>query len=131
MSAIDANDVRMAEVWKQVSILVLLISISACSDDATPSPPVLSGIEASEMLNRHACNACHEIDELRIGPSFRDIALRYNAEDDDPEERLIQKIIHGGAGSWGAVPMVSNPRMPEEDVRQIVRWIMSLESSSQ
>lgn len=127
MSAIDFFK---AGGRKRLAVLLLTCALAACSDEEAVRPAVISDAEAAEMLNHYACNACHEVDELRLGPSFHDIALRYADDPDTNEDRLVAKVIHGGAGSWGAVPMVSNPRMPEEDVRQIVHWIMSLEQST-
>ncbi len=127
MSAIDAGWTCRMSGWGRLALLFLVISLAACSDDEAGQPPEMTGTEAKEMLNRYACNACHEVDEIRIGPSFRDIAVRYADDADRNEDWLVRKVVHGGAGSWGTVPMVSNPRTPEEDIRQIVHWIMSLE----
>lgn len=97
------------------------------------APPVswtedlhLNDASAKALFNAKGCNACHAIDEVRIGPPFRIVSVRYaNTPGFDPE-RLAQKIRSGGAGSWGNVPMVSAPQVSPEQARAIVRWIMSL-----
>lgn len=86
----------------------------------------LTDAEAKRLFNERRCNACHAVDEMRIGPPFRAVALRY--QDGAPEsiERLATKIIVGGAGAWGNVPMVANPAISPEEARAIVRWILPL-----
>jgi len=80
--------------------------------------------EARKFFNTAGCNACHGVDEIRIGPSYRLIAARYAPADRDTVERLSLKVRHGGAGAWGIVPMVSNPRVSMQDAEAAVRWIL-------
>jgi cytochrome c len=42
-------------------------------------------------------------------------------------EVLAQKIISGGAGNWGVVPMVPNEQVTIEQARAMARWILELE----
>jgi cytochrome c len=72
------------------------------------------------------CDECHAVQEVRIGPSFLAVALRYSVEGPAAEERLARKIINGGAGNWGNIPMVPNERVSLEDARAIAHWILSL-----
>ena len=89
----------------------------------------LNDASAKALFNAKGCNACHAIDEMRIGPPFRIVSARYaNTPGFDPQW-LAQKIRSGGAGSWGSVPMVSAPQVSLEQARAIVRWIMSLPPS--
>ena len=80
----------------------------------------------SPLAAKQHCDECHAIQEVRIGPPFQAVALRYSAEGPAAEERLARKIINGGAGSWGNIPMVGNERVSLEDARAIARWILSL-----
>ncbi len=110
-------------------------SLFACSPDEEKdgqavwqSGHVLSEGEARAFFNTHSCNACHEVDELRIGPAYRDVAMRYADERDTRLDWLAQKIIHGGAGSWGNVPMVTNSNVTPDEARAIAIWILSLDT---
>lgn len=86
----------------------------------------LNDATAKALFNAKGCNACHATDEVRIGPPFRIVSVRYaNTPGFDPQW-LAEKIRNGGAGSWGNVPMVSAPQVSPEQARAIVRWIMSL-----
>jgi cytochrome c len=71
------------------------------------------------------CVACHEEREARIGPPYFAIALRYAKADDTTVELLAQKIVSGGSGNWGQVPMVANPQVTLDQAREVVRWILA------
>ena len=45
----------------------------------------------------------------------------------DAVDKLSQKVIRGGAGVWGAVPMPANPQVNEAEAKQLVQWIMTLQ----
>ena len=85
----------------------------------------LSDAQARRFLNDKGCNACHGIDEVRIGPPFRNVAARYRGQDGELD-RLVRKIRIGGAGSWGVVPMISYPALSLEEIEAITRWILGL-----
>jgi cytochrome c len=76
-------------------------------------------------LEKH-CDECHAVAAPRIGPPFVAVAARHRAEGPAAIEPLAQKIIHGGAGNWGVVPMIPNERVTPDEARALVRWILSL-----
>lgn len=86
--------------------------------------------DAKLVFNLRGCNACHEIENPRIGPPYRAMALRYAADHaQNPgarEQALAAKIRFGGAGAWGNVPMISNPSVSQAEAESIARWIMGL-----
>jgi cytochrome c len=84
----------------------------------------------SPLAAKQHCDECHAVQEARIGPPFQAVALRYSAEGPAAAERLARKIINGGAGNWGNIPMVGNERVSLEDARAIARWILSLAPAS-
>ena len=92
--------------------------------------PALTDPEAKKLFNARSCNACHEVEEARIGPAYRTIGLRYRANAPEAVDWLATKIISGGAGSWGSVPMISNPAIPPDEARAIARWILELGKTS-
>jgi cytochrome c len=71
------------------------------------------------------CKTCHKVDEKSIGPSFIDVAKKYE-KDPNAVSYLVSKIIKGGGGVWGEVAMSAHPNLKEADARQIVTWIQSL-----
>ena len=79
--------------------------------------PVLAG--------KRNCLSCHQIDSKIIGPAYKDVAAKYAGQPDAPA-KLAQKIVKGGSGVWGAVPMPANPQVSEAEAKQLVQWILSL-----
>lgn len=68
--------------------------------------------------------ACHAMGNKVVGPSYKDVAAKY-AGQKDAEDKLVQKVIKGGAGVWGAVPMPANAQVSEAESRTLVKWILS------
>lgn len=75
------------------------------------------------------CKACHKVNEKSIGPSYVEVAKRYE-KDPNAVSYLVGKIIKGGGGVWGETAMSAHPNLPESDARQIVAWIRSLAGDS-
>jgi cytochrome c len=71
------------------------------------------------------CKACHFEDKKSIGPSFLDIAKKYKSSEGNIV-LLSDKIIKGGAGVWGDVPMAPHPGIGLPEAKQIVQYILSL-----
>ncbi|MEO6134588.1 MAG: ThuA domain-containing protein, partial [Ginsengibacter sp.] len=72
------------------------------------------------------CVACHKVDEKSIGPAFNLVSQKYQKDPKAPDY-LAEKIIRGGSGAWGEVPMAAHPDLKENDAKQIVAWILSLD----
>jgi cytochrome c len=75
------------------------------------------------------CLGCHHAAQRRAGPSFQAIAERYakpaqGSERDATLDLLGRKIRLGGKGSWGVVPMPSNPQVSDADARLLAAWIL-------
>lgn len=79
---------------------------------------------ASQALaTRYACVACHQADKKQIGPSWRDVAARY-ADGSKTLVQLAQSIKAGGAGTWGSLPMPSQPALASADAEALAQWIL-------
>ena len=71
------------------------------------------------------CMACHAIDKKLVGPSYKEVAKKYTGQK-DAVDKLATKIIKGGSGAWGAIPMPANPQVNEADAKKIAGWVMGL-----
>lgn len=81
------------------------------------------GVQASEELaKKHNCLACHKVDAKLVGPSYKDVAAKYKAED---LATLMDKVKKGGSGNWGAIPMPPNPAVSDDDLKALVTWILA------
>jgi cytochrome c len=70
------------------------------------------------------CMTCHKVDAKLIGPAYKEVAAKY-AGQKDAIANLSEKVIKGGTGVWGQIPMTPNQVTPDE-AKTIVTWIMSL-----
>jgi cytochrome c len=89
---------------------------------ALATGPVLANPQLAQQKN---CMACHAIDKKQVGPAYKDVAVKY-AGQKDAVDKLTQKVLKGGSGNWGAVPMPANPQVTEAEARQLVTWVLSL-----
>ena len=79
----------------------------------------------ADLAKAKNCMACHSVTNKVVGPSFKDIAAKY-AGQKGVEDKLVQKVLKGGSGTWGAVPMPANAQVSEAEARTLVSWIMTL-----
>jgi cytochrome c len=70
------------------------------------------------------CMACHAADKKLVGPSYKDIAAKY-AGDRTAVDKLAQKIIKGGSGVWGPVPMPANAQVNEAEAKKLSAWVLA------
>ena len=70
------------------------------------------------------CMACHAVDKKLVGPSYKDVAAKY-AGQKDAVDKLSVKIIKGGAGVWGPVPMPANAQVSEAEAKKLAAWVMT------
>lgn len=78
------------------------------------------------LVQERRCYACHAMTQNLLGPSYQAIAARHAVRKDVMVEVLAEKIIVGGAGNWGVVPMVPNEQVTLDEARIIARWILTL-----
>ena len=78
-----------------------------------------------DLAQKKNCMACHAVAQKVIGPSYKDVAAKY-AGQKDAVDKLAVKVVKGGAGVWGAVPMPANPQVTEAEAKQLVQWIMTI-----
>lgn len=103
------------EIMKALHALVLLGVLSTAP-----------GVWANPQLaQQRTCIACHAAERKLVGPSYKDVAARY-AGQADAADKLADKIVKGGVGVWGAVPMPANPRVSQTEARQLAVWILSM-----
>ena len=71
------------------------------------------------------CMACHAIDKKLVGPAYKDVAAKYKG-DKTAVDKLAAKVMKGGSGVWGAVPMPANAQVNEAEAKKLVTWILTL-----
>lgn len=83
--------------------------------------PALADLALATSKN---CMSCHAVDRKVLGPSFKDVAAKYK-DDKGAVDTLATKIIKGGSGVWGAVPMPANNQVSEADAKKLAAWVLS------
>jgi cytochrome c len=70
------------------------------------------------------CMACHAIDKKLVGPAYKDVAAKY-AGQKDAVDKLASKIMKGGSGVWGPVPMPANAQVNEAEAKKLAAWVLT------
>ncbi|AVR95590.1 c-type cytochrome [Pseudoduganella armeniaca] len=96
------------------SLLALVASVAAsAAHAATPE----------ELAKSKNCMACHAVATKLVGPAYKDVAAKYKGQK-DAEDKLVQKVMKGGAGVWGPVPMPPNA-VSDAEAHTLVKWILA------
>src|SRR5262245_29704249 len=78
----------------------------------------------ADLAKAKNCMACHAVANKLVGPAFKDVAAKY-AGQKDAEDKLAQKVMKGGSGTWGAIPMPANPQVTDAEARTLVKWVLA------
>nr|WP_068888978.1 c-type cytochrome [Pedobacter panaciterrae] len=95
---------------------------------ATAAPAPAAAAEKSKgeaLIAKSDCLACHSKTQKLVGPAYVNVAGKYPATDENIEH-LAEKIIAGGQGVWGAIPMTPHPSLSKDDAKEMVKYILSL-----
>ena len=82
-------------------------------------------IKGLEKVKGSDCTGCHQVERKLIGPSYADVAAKYENTEENVT-MLAQKVIAGGVGVWGEIPMAAHPNLTEEDAKDMVRYVLLL-----
>ena len=124
---------------KKTIILFLSLPIMLACSNNTEKPkeapvsntPATPGSENKDydkglaLIGKSDCLTCHKVDEKLIGPPYREVAKKY-ASLPHAVDTLAAKVVRGGSGNWGAVPMAAHPQINMDDAKQMVKYILLL-----
>lgn len=105
---------------KRLPITMTIVAL-ICGAAAAPAQADLALAAAKN------CMSCHTMEKKRVGPGYKDVALKY-ANQPDALDVLAAKIRDGGSGVWGPVPMPAHPNVSEVEAIKLAAWILSLSS---
>ncbi|MFM9075787.1 MAG: c-type cytochrome [Bacteroidota bacterium] len=128
---------------KLFSVLLVTLLLSACGgskkDSATQEEfvaneevsSVTSQIAEGEALVKGSdCKTCHHAVNKIIGPAHTDVAKKYEFTAANVS-MLAQKIIKGGQGVWGQIPMTAHPDITVADAEKMARYVLSLDGEQE
>ena len=96
---------------------ILIATLFGCIAAA----PAMADLALATSKN---CMACHAVDKKLVGPAYKDVADKYKA-DKGAVDKLAVKVVKGGSGVWGAVPMPANPQVNDAEAKKLVAWILA------
>ena len=67
---------------------------------------------------------CHAVATKLVGPSYKEVAAKY-AGQGGAVDKLAAKIVKGGSGVWGPVPMPANAQVNEAEAKKLAAWVLS------
>jgi cytochrome c len=79
----------------------------------------------AKLMAGSDCNTCHKVDVKVIGPALQDVAAKYPATEANIDT-LANKVMRGGKGNWGDIPMAAHPTLSVNDAKEMVKYILSL-----
>lgn len=82
--------------------------------------PAFANLELAQKKN---CMACHAVDKKVVGPAYKEVAAKYKGQK-DIEAKLADKIMKGGVGAWGQVPMPANPQVSADEAKKLAKWVL-------
>jgi cytochrome c len=91
--------------------------------DITETPEYKKGLE---LIGQSDCFTCHSVADKMTGPSYKDVANKYASAGDTIVTHLAKKIIAGGSGVWGQIPMAPHPNISQEDAEAMVKYVLLL-----
>ena len=100
----------------------MLAAMTAAAFATLAASPAFADADLAQKKN---CMACHAVDKKLVGPAYKDVAAKY-AGQKDAVDKLAVKVLKGGSGVWGPVPMPANPQVTEAEAKQLVQWILTL-----
>jgi len=87
--------------------------------------PLIPAHASPDLAKKNTCSGCHAMDRKVVGPSYKAIATRYQAQ---PRAQMVDtlatKIRLGGGGAWGVVVMPGNTKISEADAKKLAEWIL-------
>ena len=93
------------------------------ANDLSANPDYQKGLA---LVAKSDCLTCHKVSETSTGPAYKDVAAKYPNADDATVSMLADKIIKGGSGNWGQIPMTPHPTVSVDDAKQMVKYVLLL-----
>ena len=99
----------------------LCLVIASLAAGFAVSTPALADLQLATAKN---CMVCHAVATKLVGPAYKDVAAKY-AGQKDAVDKLAAKIIKGGAGVWGPVPMPANAQVNADEAKKLAAWVLT------
>lgn len=112
-----------------IFIIAVILLFTECSKQEKRKPLKRKTRSAISIMRTNDCFVCHGIVDYDGVPSYKMVADRYG-NDYNTIRTLSEKVLEGGGGNWGSGLMVKHPFLKESEAKDIVKWVLSLDSDS-
>jgi cytochrome c len=102
----------------------------ASADDKPKASSAAQIAEGDALVKGSDCKTCHAADKKIIGPSHLDVAKKYEFTEANVK-LLAKKIIEGGQGVWGEIPMTAHVGITQVDAEKMARYVLSLDGETE
>ena len=102
-----------------MKILALSAALSATLLASTPALA-----DAQQAMTKAGCMACHSAQKKLVGPSFKEIAAKYQGQ--DVTAALMEKVRKGTKGTFGPIPMTPTgpDKISDDDLKAAIGLIL-------
>jgi cytochrome c len=114
---------KSAETSAEATASAETAPVEVSLEDKYKDDPVY--IKGLEKVKGSDCTGCHQVERKLIGPAYAEVAAKYENTEENVA-MLAQKVIAGGVGVWGEIPMSAHVGLSEEDAKDMVRYILLL-----
>jgi cytochrome c len=104
------------------------VAATAPAETISKATVAVGSAKGEQLISTSDCLTCHKVDAKIVGPSYTDVANKYPATEENIE-MLAGKIIQGGSGSWGEIPMAPHPSISSDDAKEMVKYILGLKTN--
>jgi cytochrome c len=100
---------------------------NATQEEAAPKEeaPAVAKKDGKALIEASDCRTCHKDNEKLIGPAYKEVAKKYESNSTNIS-MLADKIMKGGQGVWGEIPMAGHPNLSKEDAEAMVEYILTI-----
>jgi len=100
---------------------------NATQEESAPKEeaPVVVKKDGKALIEASDCRTCHKDDQKLIGPAYKEVAKKYESNSTNIS-MLADKIMKGGQGVWGEIPMAAHPNISKEDAEAMVEYILTI-----
>ncbi len=82
------------------------------------------------LVKESDCNTCHHKTNTIIGPSHTAVSEKYDFTEANVK-LLADKIINGGSGVWGPIPMAAHTDIKQDEAEAMARYVLSLDGEKE
>jgi cytochrome c len=82
--------------------------------------------QGQALVDASDCKTCHHPTNKIIGPAHAEVAKKYEFTPANVSY-LATKIINGGSGVWGEIPMTPHVDISQADAEKMAMYVLSLD----